>query len=114
MAQKTVSYNKKGIATLPNNAPSVYKILTPVGTNNYTGVAQRGRTQEKIEEHLGKIPGAKGCGSRMATLTMVFKLIQSAQKRWQRLRGYEKVENVWAGIKFEDGLMVKDAVLITA
>jgi len=59
MAQKTVGYNKKGIATLPNNKPSIYKILTPVGTNNYTGVAQRGRTQERIEEHLGKIPGAK-------------------------------------------------------
>lgn len=51
----------------------------------------------------------KGCGSRIATITMVFKLIQSAQKRWQRLRGYEKVNDVWAGIKFEDGLMVKEA-----
>ena len=56
----------------------------------------------------------KGCGSRIATITMVFKLILSAQKRWQRLRGYEKVEDVWAGIKFEDGLMVKDVVLVTA
>jgi len=28
----------------------------------------------------------------MATLTMVFKLLQSAEKRWISLRGKEKVE----------------------
>lgn len=56
----------------------------------------------------------KGCGSRIATITMVFKLIQSAQKRWQRLRGYEKVDAVWAGIKFEDGLVVKKTGLQAA
>jgi len=49
----------------------------------------------------------KGCGSRIATLTMVFKLILSAQKRWTRLRGYRKIKQVWDGVKFEDGLMVK-------
>ena len=29
----------------------------------------------------------KGCGSRVATLTMVFKLAESAQARWRRLNG---------------------------
>lgn len=49
----------------------------------------------------------KGCGSRIATLTMVFKLILSAQKRWSRLRGHIKIKQVWDGVKFKDGLMVK-------
>jgi transposase-like protein len=50
----------------------------------------------------------KGCGSRIATLTMVFKLILSAQKRWSRLRGHIKIKQVWDGIKFKDGLMIKE------
>jgi putative transposase len=50
----------------------------------------------------------KGCGSRIATLTMVFKLILSAQKRWSRLRGHRKIKQVWDGVRFEDGVMVKE------
>ena len=63
MAKKTVSFNQKGIAKLPDNKPVVYKILTDGGKNNYTGVAQRGRIQDRLREHLpgGKdhVPGAK-------------------------------------------------------
>lgn len=50
----------------------------------------------------------KGCGSRIATLTMVFKLLESAQKRWQRIHGYAKAEDIWAGIKYEDGIRVAE------
>lgn len=49
----------------------------------------------------------KGCGSRIATLTMVFKLMQSAQKRWIKFRFAEKAQQVWEGIIFEDGLEAK-------
>ena len=60
---KTVSFNEKGIEKLPDNKPVVYKILTAGGKTNYVGVAQRGRVQDRLEEHLpgGKdpIPGAK-------------------------------------------------------
>jgi hypothetical protein len=63
MARKTVSFNKKSIEKLPDNKPVNYKILTESGKNNYTGVAQRGRVQDRLKEHLsgGKdyIPGAK-------------------------------------------------------
>ena len=59
MAKKTVKYSKKGTATLPNDKPVVYKIKTVKGNTNYVGVAKRGRAQERIEEHLGEIPGAK-------------------------------------------------------
>jgi transposase-like protein len=50
----------------------------------------------------------KGCGSVMATLTMVFKLLQSAQKRWNSLRSKDKVTEVFYGIKFEDGIRVEE------
>src|SRR6266436_5229085 len=45
----------------------------------------------------------KGCGSRIATLTMVFKLGLEAQKRWRRLNGAELVAKVVTGVKFVDG-----------
>jgi hypothetical protein len=63
MAKKTVQFGEAGIEKLPDDKPVVYKILTSGGTNNYTGVAKRGRVQERLQEHLpgGKerIPGAK-------------------------------------------------------
>lgn len=45
----------------------------------------------------------KGCGSRMATLTMVYKLGTMAEKGWQRLRGSKLLSKVIAGVKFKDG-----------
>ena len=59
MAKKTVNFNKSGIENLPNDKPVVYKILTDSGSNNYTGIAKRGRVRERLAEHLGSIPGAK-------------------------------------------------------
>ena len=63
MSKKTVKFNEPAIGKLPNDKPVVYKILTPSGNNNYTGVAKRGRVQDRLAEHLpgGKdaIPGAK-------------------------------------------------------
>jgi transposase-like protein len=56
----------------------------------------------------------KGCGSVMATLTMVFKLLQSAEKHWISLRSKEKVKEVFNGIKFEDGKKVEEKQLALA
>jgi len=39
---------------------------------------------------------------------MVFKLVQSAQKRWQRLRSKNLIIKVLEGVKFEDGIIVKE------
>lgn len=50
----------------------------------------------------------KGCGSRMATLTMVFKLAESAAKHWRALNGSQLLEDVIRGVQFVDGLR-KDA-----
>jgi len=45
----------------------------------------------------------KGCGSRTATLTMVWKLAMEAQKTWRRLMGYEQITLVMEGRRFVDG-----------
>jgi hypothetical protein len=44
----------------------------------------------------------KGCGSRIATLTMVFKLGLEAQKHWRRLQGFELIPKVVTGVRFVD------------
>jgi predicted GIY-YIG superfamily endonuclease len=63
MATKSASYNKSGISKLPEDKPVVYKIQSESGKNNYTGIAQRGRVQDRLTEHLpgGKdyVPGSK-------------------------------------------------------
>ena len=59
MATKRVDYNKTGISKLPNDKPVVYRIETDGGKSNYVGIAQRGRVQDRLNEHLGNIPGAK-------------------------------------------------------
>lgn len=52
----------------------------------------------------------KGCGSRTATLTMVFKLCLEAQKTWKKLRGYKTIPFVMAGRTFVDGVMQEEKV----
>jgi len=59
MRKKTTNFNKKGIGKLPNDKPVLYRIKTPSGGTNYAGTAKKGRVQQRLEEHLGEIPGAK-------------------------------------------------------
>jgi putative transposase len=47
----------------------------------------------------------KGCGTRLATLTMVFKLVQEAQRTWRKLDGSMQLELVQAGRRFVDGVL---------
>ena len=46
----------------------------------------------------------KGSGSRIACLTMVWKLMQSASKRWRSLHGSKLLPDVIAGVRYADGL----------
>ena len=46
----------------------------------------------------------KGMASRITTLTMVFKLAQAAEKKWQRIHQYNLIPLVLAGVKFIDGV----------
>jgi transposase-like protein len=45
----------------------------------------------------------KGNGSRRACLAMVWRLCQSAERRWRRLNGHELIHDVIAGVTFTDG-----------
>jgi putative transposase len=51
----------------------------------------------------------KGNGSRLACLTMVFKLMQSASKRWRLLNGSNLLPDVIQGVKFIDGIKPQQA-----
>ena len=51
----------------------------------------------------------KGSGSRIAFLTMVFKLMESASKSWRLLNGSTHLKAVISGAKFVDGIEVNDA-----
>ena len=46
----------------------------------------------------------KGSGSRVACLTMVFKLMENASKHWRALNGSTLVADVIAGVPFADGV----------
>ena len=52
----------------------------------------------------------KGCGSRAATLSMVFKLTMEAAKTWKRLKGHQLILLVLENKKFVDGELVQEAV----
>ena len=51
----------------------------------------------------------KGCGSRLATLTMVYKLATQAEKHWRKLNAYKLIPEVLEGVTFVDGIMQKAA-----
>jgi len=58
MGSRKINYNKSGIENLPSDKPVLYRIEAESGKLNYVGVAQRGRVQDRLSEHLGEIPGA--------------------------------------------------------
>lgn len=65
------------------------------------------RTTNPIESTFATVrlrhDKTKGNGSTKACLAMVLKLVQSAEKRWRRLNGHERISDVIAGIVFIDG-----------
>lgn len=65
------------------------------------------RTTNPIESTFATVrlrtKRTKGSGSRVACLTMVFKLMQSASKNWRALNGSEILPDVIQGIPFIDG-----------
>ena len=50
----------------------------------------------------------KGCGSRTATLSMVFKLTLEASKTWKKLKGHQLILSVLENRKFVDGELVEE------
>jgi transposase-like protein len=66
------------------------------------------RTTNPIESTFATIrhrtERTKGCVSRASLLGLVYQLGMSAQKRWRRLRGFERLGELVAGVKFVDGV----------
>jgi putative transposase len=69
------------------------------------------RTTNPIESTFATVrlrtKRTKGCGSRTATLSMVWKLVKEAEKNWQKLHQSNIIALVLADVKFEDGEEVK-------
>ena len=65
------------------------------------------RSTNPIESTFGTVRHrtrqTKGCGSRNATLMMVYKLATQAEKNWQRLHSSKLIELVVQGVQFQDG-----------
>jgi putative transposase len=65
------------------------------------------RTSNPIESTFATVrlrtERTKGCGSRKATLTMVWQLARAAQKGWRRLNSSELLAKVIEGVVFIDG-----------
>lgn len=55
----------------------------------------------------------RGCVSKDTILALVFKLVQSAEKRWLRIRGFKYLADVIEGVPFKDGLRVEEDTQIT-
>jgi transposase-like protein len=70
------------------------------------------RTTNPIESTFATVrlrtKKTRNCGSRDTTLAMVFKLLQSAQKRWKRIKGFKLLELVVDNVEFRDGEAVND------
>jgi putative transposase len=68
------------------------------------------RTSNPIESTFGTIrhrtKRSKGCLSRDGMLHRMFKLAQCAEKKWQRLRGFDYLAKVVAGTQFKDGIEI--------
>ncbi len=71
------------------------------------------RTTNPIESTFATVrlrtKRTKGSGSRIACLTMVYKLMQSASKKWRLLNGVPVLIEVLQGIVFVDGICVPQA-----
>ena len=66
------------------------------------------RTSNPIESTFATVrhrtKRTKGCLSRKTGLAMAFKLMMSAQKKWRKLDGQNRLPEIIQGVEFRDGL----------
>ena len=66
------------------------------------------RTSNPIESTFATVRHrtrrTKGCLSRKTGLAMAFRLMMSAQKKWRRLDGRNRLPEVISGVEFRDGV----------
>lgn len=69
------------------------------------------RTTNPIESTFATVrlrtKRTRNCGSRATTLAMVYKLLQSAQKRWKRIKGFKLLALVVNNVQFINGEQVE-------
>jgi len=70
------------------------------------------RTTNPIESTFASVRlrhrRTKGCGSREASLTMVFMLARQAERHWRRLKGAHMIVHLIEGKSFKDGILVEE------
>ena len=68
------------------------------------------RTTNPIESTFATVrhrtTRSKGCLSNKTALAMTFKLAQSAETSWHRLRGYNQLPKIIMGVTFKDGIEI--------
>jgi len=66
------------------------------------------RTTNPIESSFAMVRHrsrqTKGCGSREATLALVYKLGRECERKWRRLNSHELIDKIIHGVLFNDGL----------
>jgi transposase-like protein len=66
------------------------------------------RTTNPIESPFATVrlrtKKTKGAGSRTTAMTMTFKLLESAEKRWRKINAPQMARKLWEGAKFTDGV----------
>lgn len=70
------------------------------------------RTTNPIESTFATVKlrtkKTRKCLSRKMGLSMVFKLMQSAEKRWRKLNGQNRTAEIIPGVSFKDAISVND------
>lgn len=70
------------------------------------------RTTNPIESTFATVrlrtKRTRACGSRDTTLAMVFRLLQTAEKRWKRIKGFQLLELVINNVQFRNGERVDE------
>lgn len=70
------------------------------------------RTSNPIESTFATVrlrtDKTRGCVSATSILSLVFKLAQSAQKHWRKIRGFKRLGELIEGIQFQDGIQVEN------
>lgn len=70
------------------------------------------RTTNPIESTFATVrlrtKKTRNCGSRDTTLAMVYKLMQSAEKRWRKIGGFNLLTLVVNNVEFKDGVQISE------
>ena len=70
------------------------------------------RTNNPIESTFATVrlrtTKTRNCGSRDTTLAMVYKLMQSAEKRWRKIGGFNLLTLVVNNVEFKDGVQISE------